>query len=119
MANLIADHKKGATWNGFSVTLKEETFAGSGILVPIDLSGCVIVSQFKTTPKGGVIFEFKTSDNSITIPTPANGKFIYMPIASLNYPALNYSFDWKVIYPNGTIVYSPSFNFKIIQTITS
>jgi hypothetical protein len=125
MANLIADHIKGDTWNGFSVTLKRKTSPSDPTLIPIDLTGCSIISQFKTTPKGGVVFEFKTSDNTITIPTPANGRFVYMPRPSFNYPANTYVFDWQVTYPNGTIVTNGNdknnnnFYFAINQDVSS
>jgi hypothetical protein len=92
MANLIADHIKGDTWDGFMFNLEDETEIGSNIYEPVDLTGATIISQFKTTPKGGMVFEFKTSDNSITIPTPANGEFFYEE-RIINVPANNYIFD--------------------------
>jgi hypothetical protein len=117
MANL-ADHKKGQTWNGFEVTLTRETAPNSGVQEPIDLTGVTIVSQFKTTPKGGAVFEFKTSDSSITMPNATLGKFVYMPVINMNYPANNYVFDYKVIFPNNTRLVSSIKGFRIIQTVT-
>ena len=117
MANLIADHIKGDTWDGFKFKIEDETEVGSGIYEPRDLSGCNIISQFRSSQNGSVIFEFKTSDNSITIPTPENGEFILMP-RIINVTAMTYIFDVQLTYFSGVVEsFDPDY-FKIIQDIS-
>jgi hypothetical protein len=118
MAN-IADHKKGETWNGFEVTLTRETAPNSGVQEPIDLTGARIVSDFKDEATGVSRFTFDTEDDSITMPNATLGKFVYMPIINMNYPAMNYVFDYKIVFPNGTRLVSSTKNFRIVQTVTS
>jgi hypothetical protein len=117
MANLIADHIKGTTWDGFMFKLEDETAPESGIYEPVDLTGCTIISQFKTTPKGGMVFEFKTSDNSITIPTPANGEFFYEE-RIINNPANNYIFDFQITFPSGVVFSSDPDYWRILQNVS-
>lgn len=117
MANLIADHIKGTTWDGFMFKLEDETAPESEIYEPVDLTGAIIISQFKTTPKGGVVFEFKTSDNSITIPDPESGEFFYEE-RIINVPANNYIFDFQITFPNGVVFSSEPDYFRIKQDIS-
>lgn len=117
MANLIEDHKKGDTWDGFKFKIEDETEIDSDVYEPRDLSGCEIIAQFRTNPNGSVIFEFKTDDDTITIPTPENGEFILMP-RIINVPAMTYVFDVQITYPSGVIEsFDPDY-FKIIQDIS-
>jgi hypothetical protein len=97
--------------------LEDETEIGSNIYEPVDLTGATIISQFKTTPKGGMVFEFKTSDNSITIPTPANGEFFYEE-RIINVPANNYIFDFQITFPSGVVFSSEPDYFRIKQNIS-
>lgn len=117
MANLISDHIKGDTWDGFMFKLEDETEFGSEIYEPVDLTGCTIISQFKTTPKGGVVFEFKTSDNTITIPDPINGEFFYEE-RIINYPANTYIFDCQITFPSGVVFSIDPDYFRIKQDIS-
>jgi hypothetical protein len=115
--NLIADHIKGDTWDGFKFKIEDETEVNSGVYEPRNLTGCVIIAQFKKEPNGTVVFEFKTSDNTITIPTPANGEFILMP-RIVDVPATTYVFDVQITYPNGVVEsFDPEY-WRITQDVS-
>jgi hypothetical protein len=114
MANLIADHKKGDTWDGFSFLFEELV---NDIYVPFNLTGVTALIQFKTNPLGNAVFEFKTSDGTITIPTPLTGQ-IYMMPRVMNYEALTYSFDVQLTFLDGTVKTYVNDNFRIVQDIS-
>jgi len=115
--NLIADHLKGATWDGFSFIAEEETEPNSGVYEPVNLSGIRILAEFKKEPTGTVVFKFDTDDDTITLPEPAGNEFIFMPRV-MNVPAYTYVFDIKFITSVGVIDYTDLEYWRIIQTVT-
>jgi len=111
----IEDHKRGDTWDGIEIEIKEED--ENGIKTPISLIGAELLAQF--TCKGVVVFEFKTSDNTILVPAPETGIF-YLAPRDMNVKADIYYFDIQMIYNDGnktTIV--PTHSWTILQDISS
>ena len=101
MGNIIADHKRGTTWDGLSI--KCEVLQEDGAtLLPVDLTGVVIVADFKIDKNSDSYFSFKTANNTIIVPYPANGEFLFMP-RFIDYYENYYHFTVKLFYPNGTI----------------
>lgn len=94
----IADHKKGTTWDGLEIVAT--TIDENNNIVPLDLTGASVVANFKSG--NNTIFSFKTSDNSIIIPNPTNGKMNFAPRV-MNVPPNNYYFDVIVTLENGDI----------------
>lgn len=112
----IADHKRGDTWDGMQVTAT--TTNELDVVVPIDLTGVEIISQFKTSIDGTPVFEFKTSDNTISVPDPTLGVFYFVE-RNMDYPAKMYFFDIQLKYSNGnleTIV--PTHTWALVQDIS-
>jgi hypothetical protein len=124
MKNSISNHKKGDTWNGMELFIEDSVISTNGIetFVPMNLTGYSVSSKLKTSPTGSSFFEFKTSDNTITIPNPLTGIILFMPVKKLNLPAQQYMFDVELISPDGdvTTIYDQSnpFSWKILQDIT-
>lgn len=103
MANLIADHRRGDTWDGMSF-LYEDYLEDGVTLAPVSLVGVSILVQFRVSPNSPVVFQFKTEDESITIPEPLTGEFFFMPIEKVKTQAALYSFDIQFTFPDGTVV---------------
>jgi hypothetical protein len=97
--NYFKDIKKGDTFTGLKMTF----YNGTGTTkTAMNLTGASIVINFKKGEGQNPIFSFKKSDNTITIPTPANGEIFLQPRV-MNYPAFNYMFDVVVTTASGTI----------------
>ena len=97
--NYFEDIKKGNTFTG----LKMSFFDGVGdTKTAMDLTGASIVIAFRKAEGQNVAFEFKTADNTITIPTPTNGEIFLQP-RDMNYTAYTYIFDVVVTTLSGTI----------------
>jgi len=78
-------------------------YDGRGVdKTPIDLTGVEIIMQFKKSLDSSVVFEFKTADNSITIPTPLNGEFFMMPTNKLTMVG-DFVYNLKIIFPTGRV----------------
>ena len=78
MQKIIADHKRGTTWDGISITceeLQEDGFT----LIPVNLLGVVIEIDFKIEQNTDPYFSFKTSDNTIVVANPNSGEFSIKP----------------------------------------
>lgn len=116
MENLIVDHRKGDTWDGFSLLLEEYDTDGV-TLIPINLTGVNVLIQFKSHYNSAISFEFKTSDSTITIPNPLNGEILMMP-RIIDVPANTYMFDVQLTYTNGTVQTIVSDYFKIYSDIS-
>jgi hypothetical protein len=110
MSNLIADHKRGDTWDGISFLYKEND-------LPINLTGATVLAQFKTNPLGKAAFEFKTSDGTVTIPNPLTGELFLIP-RIMNYEASTYQFDVQIVFLDGTINTDVDGLFRITQDIS-
>jgi hypothetical protein len=112
----IADHKRGDTWDGMEVIATEtDEF---DVVVPIDLTGVEIVSQFKTSINEPFVFEFKSSDGTILVTDPESGT-MYFNERNMDFPVKTYFFDIQLKFPNGrvqTIV--PTHTWTLIQDIT-
>lgn len=94
--NYFKDCKRGDTFNGRTITLQNDD------LTPVDLTGATAIMQFRAITNGNVIFEFKTADGSITIPTPTSGALMMMP-RLMNVPANNYLFDLQIKFQNQSV----------------
>lgn len=101
MANLIADHKKGDTWDGMSF-LCEELQEDGITLLPVNLTDVEVLIQFKVSESGSPVFEFKTADNTITIPNPLTGELFMMP-RKMDVYANKYMFDLQLTYADGSV----------------
>lgn len=112
----ISDHKRGDTWDGMEVIAT--TTNDLDVVIPIDLTGVQILAQFKTSIDGLFVFEFKTSDNTILVPNPTTGVFLFAP-RNMDFPAKNYFFDIQLIYPNGDIeTIVPTHTWALVQDIS-
>jgi hypothetical protein len=116
MANLIIEHKRGDTWDGMSF-LCEELQEDGVTYLPVDLTGVEILIQFKESENGTAAFEFKTSDDTVTIPEPLSGEFFMMPRKIETRPN-NYMFDVQLTYPDGTTETPISDFWKITNDIS-
>lgn len=111
MANKMASHKKGDTWNGMSCCLKKKDGT------PYDLTGHTAVSNFKVNPNGAVIFGFKTEDGTILIPNPTDGKIFYKG-RKMDVPANRYFFDLQITSPEGKTSTIAAGSWEIKQNIS-
>lgn len=102
MSYVIENHKKGDTWNGLSFVIQE--LQPDGVTyVPENLTGVTVLIQFRPSDNGSVIFEFKSEDNTVTIPNPLNGE-IFMTPRKMDVNANRYIFDVQLTYADGTVI---------------
>lgn len=94
----IVDHKKGTTWDGIEIEVTEDI---NGIITPLDLTGAEITANFKSG--NNIVFSFKTSNGTILVPTPTDGK-LYFKERVVDVPASTYYFDVIAKFPDGTIL---------------
>lgn len=99
-------HSKGTTWDAtsFLVTEKDEE---SGAEIPVDFTGATVVAQFKKGKTGPVIFEFKTTDQTIVFGTeetsdPTTGLIVLIP-RIIDYKAYDYYFTVRATFADGRI----------------
>lgn len=112
-SNYFPDITKGDTFKGAKMTF----YNGVGDTKTVmDLTGSSVIIAFKKSKGGTTVFEFKTSDNTITIPTPTNGQIILAPRV-MNYPAGNYVFDVQVTNASGVVTTYFENNWKICQDV--
>ena len=112
-SNYFPDITRGATFKGAKMTF----YNGVGEdKTAMDLTGASVFITFKKAKGGSVVFEFKTTDNTILIPTPTNGEILLAP-RLMDYPALNYVFDVKVIDAAGNVIPYFENNWKICQDV--
>lgn len=68
----------------------------------MDLTGASVVIIFRKSQTTNMVFEFKTSDSTISIPTPENGEIFLQPRV-MNYAPFNYIFDVVVTTQSGAV----------------
>lgn len=104
------DHKKGTTWDGaeFIITETDE----NGNTVPKNLTGVSILAKFKVN--NNAVFEFKNSDDTISVPTPTDGKLYFNPRV-INVAPNVYIFDVILTLPDGTIEAIPTHSWTIFK----
>jgi hypothetical protein len=110
MANGLAPHKRGDTWNGMVITVKK-----SGI--PVNLTGFSVLSCFRKNPNSESLFEFKTSDNTIIIPIGIDGKIQFVG-RKIDVPAYRYVFDVQLTSPGGIVETIATSYWEITQDIS-
>jgi hypothetical protein len=102
--NYIEDHKIGTTWDGMKLQFDEEdavqTNPNETSYTPVNLTGVSVLIQFKEKGSDTVIFDFKTEDNTVTIPDPLSGE-IFMESREMNVPKCEYAFGVLLIFPDG------------------
>jgi hypothetical protein len=97
--NYFKDIKKGDTFTG----VKMSFFNGVGnAKTQMNLTGASVVITFRKSPTTNMVFEFKTANNTITIPTPTNGEIFLQPRV-MNYAPFNYIFDVVVTTQSGAV----------------
>jgi len=112
----IADHKRGDTWDGMEIIATETNELD--VVVPIDLTGVEIVSQFKTSMNDDFVFEFKSTDGTILVPNPESGT-MYFDERKMDFPAKLYFFDVQLKFPNGRIqTIVPTHTWTLTQDVT-
>jgi hypothetical protein len=110
---IFPDILKGDTFTGLKMTF----YDGEGEdITPMDLTGASVVIAFKKGAGQNAVFAFKTSDNTITIPAPANGQIFLMPRV-MNYPAYTYVFDVEVTFLSGTVKTYFKGNWRVRQDV--
>ena len=106
----FADHKKGSTWDGAEMIITETN--ENGVIVPKDLTDVQISAKFKIN--NNTVFEFKNSDNTITVPIPTDGK-LYFATRLMNFPENTYYFDVVLININGDVEIIPTHSWTIFK----
>lgn len=109
--NRIPDHKQGDTWNGGVFEIKNAD------TTPFNLSGYTVKSDFKTSANGFAVFSFNSTDGTITIPNPANGKIYFMP-KIIDVVANDYIFDLQITSAVGIVNTIASGYWRITPDIT-
>lgn len=112
-SNYFPDITKGDTFKGAKMTFYDGVGEDK---TPMDLTGCSIVIAFKKSKGGTTVFDFKTADNTILIPTPTNGE-ILLGARVMNYPAYNYVFDVEITNSAGVVQTYFENNWKICQDV--
>lgn len=113
MSNILPDIKKGDTFRGWSLKFPND----------IPLTGYTFLAQFKIASNPKMIFEFKTSDNTITFRDndPTKSEILFMP-RKMDYPPATYVFDIKKYDANGNeeTIYKGDkyFSWTILETVT-
>jgi hypothetical protein len=104
--NYIEDHKRGTTWDGLKILFEVEDDVQSNpnetSYTPLNLTGVSVLIQFKEKGSDTVVFEFKTENNTVTIPAPLTGE-IFMESRKMDVPKCEYAFTVKLIFPDGSI----------------
>lgn len=106
MENLIANHKRGTTWDGVSFTIIEDQ-------VPLNLTGVQITADFKYDKSRATIFSFKTSNGTVLIPNPLTGVFLFKYDIPVDFPEAVYVFTVKMVFPDGRVEAEIFGNWKI------
>lgn len=83
------DHKSGTTFD-----------AQKMVLTGLNLTGATILMQFKELNNSKVIYEFKTSDNTILLTNPGAGEF-ELQERILEVPKCKYYFDCLITLASG------------------
>lgn len=94
--NRLAPHVKGTTWDGMYCEIKDD--AG----LPMNLTGFTAVSRFRQGANSAIVLEFSTTDGTLTIPNPLNGK-IYYSERFININVADYIFDLFITSPTGRV----------------
>ena len=94
--NILAPHIKGTTWYGMVCTITEDD--GS----PKNLTGVTAISTFRKNHNSAIALEFKTSDASLTIPNPIDGK-IYYNERFIDIAEAHYIFDLFITTSDGKV----------------
>lgn len=111
--NYFPDIKKGDTFTGCKMTF----YNGKGTTKTVmNLTGAKVVLSFKIVKGRKEIFLFSTENNTITIPTPANGEIFLQPRV-MNYEALTYVFDVQVTFAGGRVKTFFTNHWKIVQDV--
>lgn len=114
MPNYFPNHKKGDTFKGKTIKLYNGTGPGK---TPMDLTGVTARMQFKPLGNRTTSFEFKTADNTLTIPVPINGTILMQPrILAPN--AGDYNYDLELTFPNGTVKTYLTNVWKIVEDVS-
>lgn len=93
---VIQNRTKGATSPAITFTCDIEG-------VPVDLTNCYILCQFKLGRTSNVVLELETGGNGITITNPAEGVFRIDEIDVLNLDANIYYYDIWLTFPDNTV----------------
>jgi hypothetical protein len=108
----LSDRKRGDTFPGV-----ELQYLGDNN-VPINLTGSSIKIDFKRdVTSNSAEFTFSTSDSSILIHEPLNGKFKLVP-RLLNYQIGKYFFDIQLTSVDGVVKTIVDGEFNIVNDIT-
>jgi hypothetical protein len=94
---IIAPIFKGNTFLGLKFTLNRNV---DGTITPVDLTGAIILIQFRLNYKANVAFEFSTVDNTIII---SDTNSFTLVERNMNYDAYKYISDIKITLPNEDI----------------
>ena len=109
----ITEIVKGNDFNGLKMTFYNGVGSDKTVM---DLTGFSVVIDFKKGNGLNAIFSFKTSNNTITIPTPTNGE-IYLQPRKMDYPPFNYMADVNLISPADKLHTYTTINWKICPNV--
>lgn len=77
---------------------KGNTFNARKITFPFSITGACMVMQFKKKAEGAVVFEWKTSDDTIEILSDTE---VLMTLRDMDYGAYSYVYDMVVTLLSG------------------
>ena len=98
----IEPHKRGDTWGGVEFTLTELQ-PDLITYLPINLTGCSVLMQFRKSHNSIIVMEFSTANGTITISNPLNG-VIKVKGRNIDISAGDtLMYDVQVTYSNGVI----------------
>lgn len=109
----ITDIVKGNDFNGLKMTFYNGVGTSKTVM---DLTGFSVVIDFKKGNGLNAVFSFKSSNNTITIPTPTNGE-IYLQPRKMDYPPFYYMADINLISPAGKTHTYTTINWRIVQNV--
>ena len=104
---------KGNDFNGLKLTFYDGVGDAKTVM---DLTGFSVVIDFKKSKGLSTIFSFKSSDNTVTIPTPTNGEIFLQP-RKMDYAPYTYMADINLISQAGKLHTYTTINWKIEQNV--
>lgn len=111
----IPAHKRGDSWNGGVLFFEQQDVPE---INPVDLTGVSVLIQFRDKPNGRVVFEFKTEDNTVSIPNPLDGKIV-LKGRRMTYPECDYYGDVQLTYPGDFVQTRPKLRWQILNDISA
>ncbi|RTY71560.1 hypothetical protein [Flavobacterium sp. LB2P53] len=116
--NKIADHRRGDTWDGMVLLIEDVKIVDEvEVRTPKDITGYTALARFKTSRESSMVFEFKTEDDTITIPNGIEGKLLFAA-RIMDVRANNYISDVELTSPEGRVETITDCEWRIFQDVS-